>query len=38
MVSPLSVLKSSPSVRTNNGFRSISFEKISVLDSYFMHW
>ena len=38
MVSPLSVLKSSPSVRTNNGFRSISFEKISVLDSYFIHW
>ena len=25
------------SIHTKNGFHSISFEKISVLDSYFVH-
>ena len=33
IVSLLSVL----SIHLKNGFRSISFEKISVLDSYFIH-
>ena len=35
IVSPLSVPQ--PVRPYKNGFRSLSFEKISVLDSYFMH-
>ena len=43
IVSPLSVRTSVPFVRPStpsvrkNGFRSISFEKIGVLNSYFIH-
>ena len=37
IVSPLSVCTSFPSLHNKNGFRSISFEKISILDSYFIH-
>ena len=31
-------LRPVPSIRTKNGFRLISFEKISVLESNFIHW
>ena len=37
IVSPLSVCTSVPSVFNKNDFHSISFEKISVLDSNFIH-
>ena len=37
IVSLLSVRTSVPSIRNKNGFHSISFEKISLLDSYFIH-
>ena len=37
IVSPLSICTSVLSVRNKSGFRSIYFEKISVLDSNFIH-
>ena len=37
IVSPLSVCPSGRPMCMKNGFRPISFEKISVLDSYFIH-